>query len=269
MRFLWEPLALLTRQWVLLRRLTRREFEARYRGSMLGLAWAVITPVAMMMVYTFVFHAILAARWPGHDANDPAAYALNLLAGLLAFNVLAECLNRAPRLILENPSYVKKLVFPVEILPVVALMGAVVSALIGGMVLLLFLWIFKGPPPLAIFMLPLLALPLLSLTLAASYLLAGLGVFLRDIGQLTGPLVMTLMFLSPVFYPVEIVPQPWRDWMVLNPLAATIGWVRGAIFFGSLPSPADYLGQLAAGFLLLVLGYRIFMTLRPGFADVI
>lgn len=269
MRFLWGPLTLFARQWVLLRRLTRREFEAKYRGSMLGLAWAVITPVAMMAVYTFVFHAVLAARWPGHVADDRTGYALNLLAGLLVFNVFAECLNRAPRLILENPSYVKKLVFPVEILPVVSLLGAVVSALIGGVVLLLFQWAFAGPPSLTIFMLPLLALPLLALTLGACYLLAGLGVFLRDIGQLTGSLVMALMFLSPVFYPVEIVPQPWRDWLVLNPLAATIGWVRGAVFLGSLPPAGDYFGQLAAGLLVLVLGHRIFMALRPGFADVI
>ncbi len=269
MRFFWEPLTLIARQWVLLRRLTRREFEARYRGSMLGLAWAVITPVAMMVIYTFVFHVVLAARWPGHATDDRAGYALNLLAGLIAFNVLAECLNRAPRLILENPGYVKKLVFPVEILPLVALLGAVTSALIGGLVLLLFQWVLMGPPPPAIVALPLLALPLLLLCLGVSYLLAALGVFLRDIGQLTGPLAMTLLFLSPVFYPAEIVPQPWRDWLLLNPLAATIGWVRGAIFLGDLPAAGAYFGQLAAGFLLLALGYRTFMALRPGFADVV
>lgn len=269
MRYLWEPLTLMARQWVLLRRLTRREFEAKYRGSILGLAWAIITPIAMMAVYTFVFHSILSARWPGHAVDDRAGYALNLLAGLLVFNVLSESLNRAPRLILENPSYIKKLVFPVEILPVVALLGSVLSALIGGVILLIFQSLFIGLPPPATLLLPLLAIPLLMLTLGISYLLAALGVFLRDIGQLTGSLVMTLMFLSPVFYPAEIVPQPWRDWLMLNPLAATIGWVRNAIFTGSLPVPLDYFGQLAAGLLVLILGYRTFMALRPGFADVI
>ncbi|XXG30351.1 MAG: ABC transporter permease [Ferrovum myxofaciens] len=161
MRFLWDPLTLPARHRVLLRRLARREFEARYRGSILGLAWAVITPVAMMAVYTFVFHSVLAARWPGHAVDDRMGYALNLLAGLIVFNVIAECLGRAPRLILENPSYVKKLVFPVEILPVVALLGAMISASIGCLVLLLIQWTMVGPPSLAILLLPLLVMPLL------------------------------------------------------------------------------------------------------------
>lgn len=269
MRFFWEPLIIFARHRVLLRRLARREFEARYRGSMLGLAWAVITPVAMMAVYTFVFNSVLAARWPGHAAGDKLGYALNLLAGLVVFNVLAECLGRAPRLILENPSYVKKLVFPVEILPVVTLLGAVISASIGCLVLLLIQWAMVGPPSSAVLLLPLLVMPLLFLCLGATYLLAALGVFLRDIGQMVGPLVMILMFLSPVFYPAESVPQPWRDWLALNPLAAAIGWVRGAALLGNLPSAGGYFGQLAAGVVFLALGYRTFMALRPSFADVV
>lgn len=269
MRFFWEPLTLFSRHWILLRRLTRQEFEARYRGSMLGVAWAIITPVAMMMVYTFVFQAVLATRWPGQAADDRTGYALNLLAGLIVFNVFAECLGRAPRLILENPSYVKKLVFPVEVLPVVALLGSIASALIGGFLLLLFHLIMAGSISPVILLLPLLALPLLMLSLGVSYLLAALGVFLRDIGQLIGPLVMTLMFLSPVFYPAQIVPQPWRDLMALSPIAATIDWVRGAIFLGSLPAAGTYCAQLGFGLLFLALGYRTFMSLRPGFADVV
>lgn len=269
MRLFWEPLTLLSRHWILLRRLTRREFEARYRGSMLGVAWAIITPVIMMAVYTFVFQSVLATRWPGQAADDRAGYALNLLAGLLVFNVFAECMGRAPRLILENPSYVKKLVFPVEVLPVVALLGAIASAIIGGCVLLVFQMVFEGLPSPAIFLLPLLALPLLLLSLGVCYLLAALGVFLRDIGQVIGPLVMTLMFLSPVFYPAQIVPQPWRDLLALSPMAATIDWVRGAIFLGSLPAAGNYFAHLAFALLFLALGYRTFMALRPGFADVV
>lgn len=269
MRFFLEPLTLFSRHWILLRRLTRREFEAKYRGSMLGVAWAIITPIIMMTVYTFVFHSVLATRWPGQAADDRAGYALNLLAGLIVFNVFAECLGRAPRLILENPSYVKKLVFPVEVLPVVALLGASATALIGGFVLLLFQLIMEGPPSLVILLLPLLALPLLLLSLGVCYLLAALGVFLRDIGQLIGPLVMTLMFLSPVFYSTQIVPQPWRDLLALSPMAATIDWVRGALFLGSLPAVGAYFAQLAFGLLFLALGYRTFMALRPGFADVV
>ena len=269
LQFFYKPFILIIRQRVLLRRMARREFESRFRGSVLGFAWALINPLFMMVVYTFVFHAVLAARWPGPATNSRSGYALNLLSGLILFNLLAECLNRAPHLILENPSYVKKLVFPVEIMPVVALIGSITSAGIGGLVLLTFQCFLTGPPPPTIFLLPVLILPLLLLALGASYLLAALGVFLRDIGQLTAPLVMTLMFLTPVFYPAEIVPLPWRDWLFLNPLAATIGWARNALFLGTLPGLSAYLGQLVAGLLLLAVSYRIFMTLRPGFADVV
>lgn len=259
---------LIVRQWVLLRRLTLREVESHYRGSVLGLAWALISPAAMMGIYTLVFYGVLSSRWPGY-ADDRTAYALNLLAGLTVFNVAAECINRAPRLLLENPSYVKKLVFPVELLPVVALLSATISALFSGLVLLFFQVALTEPPPLTILLLPLLALPFLLFCLGVSYLLTALGVFLRDIGQLTGPLVMALMFLSPVFYASDIVPQPWRTWLWLNPLAATIEWIRGALFLGSIPEAHQYLAQLAMGILLLAIGYRVFMSLRPGFADVI
>lgn len=269
MRFFWEPVILFARQRVLLRRLARREFEAKYRGSMLGLAWGVITPLVTMVVYTFVFHSVLAARWPGYPSGDKVGYALNLLAGLIVFNVFSECVGRAPRLILENPSYVKKLIFPVEILPVVVLLGAIFSAAISYFVLLIIQWVMVGPPSPAILLLPMLVIPFLLLCLGAVYLLSAFGIFLRDIGQIIGPLMMILMFLSPVFYPIENVPQPWRDWMVLNPLAVAIGWVRGAVLHGNLPGGAGYFVQLIVGMLFLGLGYRVFMALRPSFADVL
>jgi len=269
MHFLLDVLTLGSRHWILLRRLTRREFEARYRGSILGLAWSVITPVAMMVMYTFVFHYVLESRWPGHKADDQFGYALNLLAGLTVFNVAAECLSRAPRLILENPSYVKKMIFPVEILPLVALLGALTSAMINGSVLLVFQLCLTGLPPWTILLLPLLTLPFLFLCLGATYLLAALGVFLRDIGQFTGTLVLILMFLSPVFYATEVIPMPWRTWLEANPMAATIGWVRGALFAGSLPAPGAYGIQFLVNLSVLILGYRVFMALRPGFADVV
>lgn len=266
MHVLSDPYLLIYNQWVLLRRLTRREFEARFRGSFLGLAWALITPVAMMTMYTFVFHGLLASRWPGQ--TGASHYALHLLAGLTVFNVVAEVIGRSPRLVLENPSYVKKLLFPVEILPLVALMGAITSAIISGVVLLLFHVALLGAPPATVCAIPLLALPLLFMCLGASYILAGLGVFLRDIAQITGPLVMALMFLSPVFYSSQIVPQPWRGWLELSPVAATIGWVRGALFQAELPAASVYLAHLCAGALVLALGHKIFMKLRPGFCDV-
>lgn len=259
----------LTSRWQLLHHLSRREFEARYRGTVLGLAWAVLSPLALMALYTFVFRSILAARWPGLAAGDDFGYALNLLCGLTVFNLVAECLQRAPRLILENPSYVKKLVFPLDVLPGVALVGASISATIGYLVLLLFSALLPGPLFLTALLWPLLLLPLALFCLGTLYLLAALGVYLRDLQQLTSPLTMVLMFLSPVFYPLSNIPERWRQALALNPLAAAIEWSRGALFRGDLPGFTSYAAQLLAGVLILVLGWRLFRSLRSGFADVL
>lgn len=253
----------------LLKQLTRREFEARYRGTLLGLAWALINPLVLMALYTFVFQSVLSARWPGHPANDSAAYALNLLAGLVVFNLLAESLGRAPRLLLENPSYIKKLVFPLSILPLVALLGSMLSALLGGTILLTFQWFAHGMLTPQTLLVPLLLIPLLLSCLGILYLFSALGVFLRDISQMTGSIVMMLMFLSPVFYPAENIPLPWRHWLSAHPLARGIEWTRGAIFAGTLPTFPEYLTQVAVGSLILAAGYKTFQALRTGFADVL
>jgi len=259
----------LWRQRGLIARLVRREFEARYRGSFLGLAWAALSPLALVLVYAFVFHAVLAVRWPGAAAAGATTYALNLFVGLLAFNLLAEVLGRAPRLILENPGYVKKVVFPLEILPLVAVASAALAAAIGGGVLVALHLALGGMPHLAWGLAPMLALPLLLWSLALAYLLAALGVFLRDIAQLTGPLTMALLFLSPVFYPASQVPPPWGHWLALSPLSAGIEWLRGAILLGTGPDPGLYAAHLGVSLLALAAGAFVFARLARGFADVI
>lgn len=267
---LWRPFAAIAHHRELLRRLARHEFVARYRGSLLGWLWPVLIPVALVGVYSFVFQTVLAARWPGQATGDAADFSLKLLAGLVVFNLVAECLGRAPRLLLENPSYVKKLVFPLEILPALALTGALVTAAISGTVLVLFCLVLAPPPAImALLALPLLVVPLGLSCLGLSYLLAGLGVFLRDTAQAIGPLLMALMFLSPVFYPLTQVPEPYRHWLAPNPLAATIGWVRGVLFEGTLPAGGAFIAQLLAGWLVFSLGFAVFAKLRRGFADVL
>lgn len=248
--------------------LLRREFQARFRGALLGPLWPVLAPLAMMLVYTFVFERVLALRWPGH-AEAGHAYALNLLAGLLAYNLLADVIARAPRLILENPSYVKKVIFPLDLLPWVATAGAGLQAGIGLVLLGALTAALAGPPHAAWVLVPLLALPILLWAVALAHLLAALGVFLRDIGQLAQPINMLLLFLSPVFYAAELVPEPWRPLMRYNPLAAVIEWWRAAILHGQMPAWPPYLAHTLAALLALVLARSLFRRLRPGFADVL
>lgn len=256
------------RHKALLWQLVQREFQARFRGAVLGPLWPVLSPLAMLLVYTFVFERVLALRWPGAAGGGGHAYALNLLVGLIAFNMLADVLARAPRLILENPGYVKKVVFPLDLLPWVATAGAAVNALIGLVLLILLTLALHGQLHPTLAFVPLLGLPLLLWCVAIAYVFAALGVFLRDIGQLSGPLTMVLLFLSPVFYAAEQIPDPWRGWLLYNPLAATIQWWRQAIHIGTVPAVGEVALHLLIAVALLALAHRLFRRLRPGFADV-
>jgi lipopolysaccharide transport system permease protein len=192
-------------------RLTKREIQSRYQGSALGMAWTVINPLIMLAVYTFVFATIFKARWGTGTGSSEAEFALNLFAGLITFNLFSECITRSPLLIVNNPSYVTKLIFPVEIMPAICLGASVFHASCSLIVLESFQLLFKGALPLTSLWLPIVWLPLVCFTLAASWILAALGVYLRDLDQSIGSLVSILMFMSAVFYPAGIEPTCWHD----------------------------------------------------------
>lgn len=249
-------------------RLTEREVLGRYRGSALGISWSFITPLAMLAVYTFVFSQVFKARWGGLEQAGPLGFAVNLFAGLIAFNLLAECVNRAPGLVLANPNYVKKVVFPLEILAAVAVGGATFNALTSLAVLVIFeLVAFHGLPSTFIW-LPIVWLPLVMGCLAVTWLLAALGVFIRDIGQAVGVAVSMLMFLSPIFYPASALPLRWQPLLALNPLAQVIEQTRQVVVAGQSPG-ASYLiyGTLLTG-LSCEVAYRSFQKAKRAFADV-
>src|ERR1051326_3037187 len=186
-----------------------REVKQRYRGMYLGLFWALITPVLMWRVYTFVFSVVLKARWG--DAFDqpvsPYDFALTMLAGLIPFTVFSEVLNAGPSLVLRVPNYVKRVVFPLEVLPVVSVGSALIHSALAMLILVAGTFLFEGHLSPSIFLFPLAYLPLILLCLASSWLLSSLGVYVRDVGQTVGILTQVLMFLSPVFYPPSAVPQ--------------------------------------------------------------
>jgi lipopolysaccharide transport system permease protein len=245
-----------------------REVIGRYQGSLLGLAWSFFHPVLMLLVYTFVFSVIFRARWTtGSEGN--VDYALILFVGLIVHGFFSEVINRSPNLILSNVNYVKKVVFPLEVLSVVALLSALFHALVNTVVLLVaFVLIGKSLVWTVVFF-PLVFLPIVMLALGLSWALAALGVFVRDVGQTVGIVTMLLMFLAPVVYPISAVPEHLRPLLMLNPLTFIIEQGRDALIWGKSPEWAGLLLFFAVSSFVAWLGFVWFQKTRKGFADVI
>jgi lipopolysaccharide transport system permease protein len=263
-----EMIASLWRHRELIKASTQREVLGRYKGSVLGLLWSFFNPLFMLVVYTFVFSVVFKSRWSG-GSESKTEFALILFAGLIVFNLFAECVNRAPSLILANPNYVKKVVFPLDILPFVGLLSALYHALISLAVWLVAYLAFFGLPPLTALLLPLAMVPLLLFIMGICWVLASLGVFLRDVGQFITVLTTVLMFLSPIFYPASALPEAYRKLIYLNPLTPVIEITRDLLFWGKLPQWVDLsLYWLATG-TIAWLGFAWFQKTRKGFADVL
>jgi len=252
----------------LIRQLVRREFEGRFRGSVLGLLWSLITPLSLLVVYTFVFSQVFKARW-SVEIDSPAAFALILFSGLIAFNIFAENFNAAPRMVLQHTSYIKKVVFPLEVLPWVALCVGLITAGISAYLLLLFYLLFVGIPSVTVLYIPVIMIPLCLCTLGAVWFLSSVGVFLRDLQHGTAIVTTILMFLSPIFYPISAVPERMQKVIYLNPLTPIIEMIRGALFFNTAPRPAVLLGSVVVSWFIAAIGYWWFMRTKKGFADVV
>ena len=253
----------------LIRQLSWREIETRYRGSLLGVLWSFLNPICMLAVFTFVFAIVLRARWGQGQQTSTAEFALVIFAGLTTFNLFAEVVGRAPMLVTSQPNLVKKVVFPLEILPIVALLSALFQAGIAAVILIAFqIAVGSGFHPTAL-LLPILIIPLCLFTLGLAWFLAALGVYVRDVGQVMGLVITALMFLSPIFYPSTSLPAWIRPFAAENPLALSIESVRDAVVFGFLPNPLLLILGIAGGLAVAALGYTFFQKTRKGFADVL
>jgi lipopolysaccharide transport system permease protein len=261
-------IASLWRHRDLIAQLTRREILGRYRGSAFGLLWSLLYPLVMLAVYVFVFGVIFGARW-GQAPADHAAYGIRVFAGMIIHGLLAENIARAPTLVLHNPQYVKKVVFPLEVLPVVAMLAALFHALVSLAILLAAQLVKSGGVPATLLWLPVVLMPILLLTLGVSWFLTALGVFLRDVAQIMPILVTILLFVSPVFFPVEAVPEIIRPLMYFNPLTLPIEQVRGVLIEGRAPDWAPLAGYALVSLAVLWLGHAFFRKSRRAFADVV
>lgn len=249
--------------------MARREVAGRYRGSALGLAWSFFNPVFMLGVYTFVFSVVFKVRWGMGDEESKTQFAVVLFVGVIVHGLFSEVLNRAPNLILGNVNYVKKVVFPLEILPVVSMGAALFHSLISLCVLLIAFAIFNGYLHLTAAYIPLVLLPLVMLTLGLAWMVASLGVFLRDVGQSIGIITMVMLFLAPVFYPVSAVPESFRPFIMANPLTFIIEQAREVLIWGNSPNWFGLGIYTVAATAVAWAGYAWFQKTRKGFADVL
>ena len=252
----------------LVRSLVVREVVGRYRGSVLGILWSFFNPVFMLAVFTFVFSVVFKARW-GVGTGSKAEFALVLFAGLMIYNLFAECITRAPLLILGNVTYVKKVVFPLEILPWVSYFSALFHTLVSLIVWLLFSLVVFGIPPITALFFPILLIPLTFLSMGVSWLLASLGVYLRDVSHVVSILTMSLMFLTPIFYPISAIPESYRAILYINPLTFIIAQARNLLIFGTALDYGAFIVLSIISLLLAWLGFVWFQKTRKGFADVL
>lgn len=259
----------LWRNRTLVHQLVRREVIGRYRGSVLGIAWSFFNPALMLVVYTFVFSVVFNVRWGMGDDENRAGFAIVLFVGMIVHGLFAEVANRAPSLILSNVSYVKRVVFPLEILPWTAMGTALFQAGISTLVLLLAQLLLMQKLPWTALFFPLVLLPLVLGTMGIGWFFTALGVYFRDIGQAIGILTTVLLFTSPIFYPVSALPERLQPFIYLNPLTFIIEESRKVLLFGQFPNWGGWVLSLVLGLGVAWVGFWWFQKTRRGFADVV
>lgn len=266
--------------WRLLWQLGCRDIQSRYKGSVLGILWSLITPILTVGLYTFLFSVVFHAQWgedfrstdiasssssgPGH-----AQYALILFTGLMLHSFLADIMQRATGVVVSQANLVKKVVFPLHVLPAVVVFSSVFQILVSGMVLLLALLLSGQGAHLSWVCLPLLLAPFVVLGLGVAWFLSALGVYLRDLGQIMSWLITALLFSAPVLYPLNTVSQKLGAYLLLNPLTFMVEEWRQVIYAGTWPHWGAWGVYAGVSFLMASLGFTVFAKMKKGFADVL
>lgn len=267
-----SPIALIKSLWThraLIAALSRREVEGRYRGSVFGIFWSFLNPILALTVFTFVFGEIFQARWAGATTTGGVDFAAALFSGLLIYNFFSECLGKAPTLVLLNTNYVKKVVFPLEVLGIVNVLSALFHLLAAYLILIGLMLLSNWTLSWHAALVPFVMLPFVLMVTGLCWGLSALGVYLRDIGQIIAPVLTALMFLSPVFYPLSSVSPHLQKIYILNPVTTVIEQVRGLLLYHTLPDWRSWLIYATIALTTAMLGYAFFQKSRSGFADVI
>lgn len=261
--------AVLAQRFDLLVSLTRRDVDRRYKDSVVGAAWGIIVPLIMLGIYTVIFSTIFQARWGGMEVAGKADYAVILFIGLIVYGVFAEAVTRAPTAIVAQPNLVKKVKFPLELLPLVVVFSCLYNAAVASVGFFVFLAFSSFGLHWQMVALPLLLLPFIALVVGVTFLLSSLGVFLRDVDQVAALFARVLQYLTPVLYPSTIFPSPIGDFMRLSPLAIQVEQIRALVVFGQWPDWSGFAISSAVSFLLLGLGWFWFRKTQRAFADVL
>lgn len=253
----------------LIKQLAKREVMGRYRGSILGMFWSFLYPLLMLTVYFFVFGFVLKVKWGVEIETGEVQYGVVLFAGLILHMFFSECLVRSPHVINANTQFVKKVVFPVEILSVVVVCTSLFHFVIGFLILLVFNIVVHNVFYWTVLYIPLILLPLIILSLGLSWLLSSIGVFVRDIAQVVGILSTVLLFLSGILFPIDLIPEPFRLLLYLNPLTLIVEELRAVVIYGQSPGWGALGIYYLISLIVVLVGYRWFQQIRPVFADVL
>lgn len=246
-----------------------REVSIKYKGSYLGFIWSILNPLVMLLVYTFVFGVVFQSRWGVQVSTSKAEFALTLFSGIITYTIFSEIVNRAPNLIVTNPNYVKKVIFPLEILSISNVGSVLIHSSISLGILILGMGIFMHIFNWTIIFYPIVILPLVMFSLGLSWLLSALGVYIRDMGYTCVILTQILFYMTPVFYPISSVPQSFQKVMYLNPITVIVESGRDVLMWGRMPNWTSLGAVGLVSFIMMILCYKFFMKTKSGFADVL
>lgn len=252
----------------LLKQLVKKDIQQRYQGSVLGMLWSFIVPILMLVIYTFVFSEVFQAKWD-IDTSDKYQFALVLFCGLSAFNMVGEVMNRSTMLIASNTNYVKKVIFPLEMLPVVTMFSALFNCVISFGILIIAKLVIYHNVSKTLYLIFLAAIPLIILSTGLGLMISAVSVYLKDVGNAISVLVTVLMYISPVFFPLSSVPESFRAVCELNPMTYIIENFRNVVLYGKYPDWKFFFISCVVALAFYLLGKTVFMRSKEGFADVL
>lgn len=253
----------------LLKQLVLRNISLRYKGSLLGFLWTFLIPLIMLSVYTFIFSVVFKSRWNVDAGDNRGSFAIIMFCGISMYNMFSESISSSCSAIVGNPNFVKKVIFPLELLPLAQTISSFIVGLVWFLLVFLGTVFIFGKVGFTMLILPLVLLPLFLFSLGFSYFVASISVYIRDTQYIVGVVLQVLFFMTPVFYPIQAVPEKFRFVLQLNPLAVLIEQARNVFLFGNYPDWSQLGIVFLVSYIVFQLGFIWFMKIRKGFADVL